>query len=588
MKRMKLLSKLLIFYLIFALVPIAVISHLSNSQNYKMVWKNTTYSTMQLADQILASMTSFVEELGYFTGISEEESVRRYLMNSENDMDYQDAKKILAVFDAYLNNVNFVERVNNIYLVGASGKTICDRYGVGPIDLQELQGIGQESLLHMATGKLVTTGNMNPHPSYKNEQFIYIGMPLVVRSLLEPYGAVVIEVKNSVFEQMCSAVRLSESGAFSVIGSDGKILFGDGSLSPKDIKTIYDALEVNDEENFIEKIGDEDTLLVCDAVPQTDWLLVGHVSMSDLMSDAYQFRHTLFSVLIVLVLCSIALYIYFSNQLVLPLRRLKATMKMAAMGNRDVRYQGYTHDEINDVGESFNDMLVELNRMAQQDLKRQATLQKTELNLLQAQINPHFLYNTLDSILWQAQVGNNEAVVNTVDALGNFFRTTLSKGSGWIRVHEEVEMIRNYLIIQKARYGDLLRYEIDMAPELADKLILKLTLQPIVENAIYHGLKSRAQGGLLKIKGREQGRYMVFTIEDNGKGMSEQELQKVRANLNRYPTSLYDRSDGGFGLRNVNGRIRLYYGNDCGVDLESSIENGTCVTIRLRKEAEDA
>lgn len=144
-------------------------------------------------------------------------------------------------------------------------------------------------------------------------------------------------------------------------------------------------------------------------------------------------------------------YIYFSNQLVLPLRRLKATMKMAAMGNRDVRYQGYTHDEINDVGESFNDMLVELNRMAQQDLKRQATLQKTELNLLQAQINPHFLYNTLDSILWQAQVGNNEAVVNTVDALGNFFRTTLSKGSGWIRVHEEVESLGWISIIHSSR-----------------------------------------------------------------------------------------------------------------------------------------
>ena len=587
-KHSGLLTKLLLIYLVFTLLPLGLIAYLSNGQNYQMVWKNTSNSTTQLSDQILASISSLISDTDYFSGIASEASVRSYLMNSNGAEDYRDAKAILSIFDLYLNNLTSSKNINNIYLIGAGGKSICDRYGVGRITVDDLAIIGQESLLHMSTGKLVTTGNMNPHVSYQDNQFVYIGMPLVIRSLLEPFGAVIVELKNDTVEALCRSVSISDTGAFTVIDKDNRILFGDASLGKPDVGAILEGIGTSPRGDFIEAVSGQDTLIVYNAVPQTDWILVGHVAMIDLMSDAYRFRQTLITVLIIIALCSIALYIYFSNQLILPLRRLKATMKLAAMGDMGVRYQGTTRDEISDVVESFNPMIVELDRMAKQDLKRQSALQKAELDLLQAQINPHFLYNTLDSILWQARVGNNESVVETVDALASFFRTTLSKGSGWIQVREEIRMIQNYLIIQKARYEDLLRYEIDVDPALGELFLLKLTLQPVVENAIYHGLKQRPDGGLLRVIGRSDGAYMLFTVEDDGPGMSPEDLARLKSKLNRYPGSLYDRNDGGFGLRNVNGRIRLYYGEGCGVDIVSEAGVGTTVTIRLRKEADHA
>ena len=206
---------------------------------------------------------------------------------------------------------------------------------------------------------------------------------------------------------------------------------------------------------------------------------------------------------------------------------------------------------------------------------------RAELRALQAQINPHFLYNTLDAIVWLAESGSTDEVVHITRALSDFFRISLSQGRDWIEVAEELKHLRGYLTIQKVRYRDILDYEIDVPEEAQEGLILKLLLQPLVENAIYHGIKFRRRGGKVRVVGRREGEQLHFAVIDNGPGMTEERLLEVIDGLGEEDTSA------GYGLSNVDRRIRLYYGIKQGLRIHSDSE-GTRVefTLPVRRQAD--
>ena len=201
-----------------------------------------------------------------------------------------------------------------------------------------------------------------------------------------------------------------------------------------------------------------------------------------------------------------------------------------------------------------------------------------ETKLLQVQINPHFLYNTLDTIVWLAEENKKEEVVSMVTALSEFFRTTLSKGRDFITVKEEESHVESYLKIQQFRYQDIMDYEINIDESMYGFVIPKLTLQPLVENALYHGVKNKRGKGMIRITGRLKGGDMIFKVIDDGKGMTEEELGKLQNSLKKDKS---DRKEDGFGLSNVNQRIRHYYGEGYGISFESRENEGTTATIIL-------
>ena len=223
-------------------------------------------------------------------------------------------------------------------------------------------------------------------------------------------------------------------------------------------------------------------------------------------------------------------------------------------------------------------MTEEIGVLVEDIKKKQANLHIAETRLLQAQINPHFLYNTLDTIVWLAEENKKEEVVSMVTALSEFFRTTLSKGRDFITVKEEESHIESYLKIQQFRYQDIMDYEIDIDESMYGFVIPKLTLQPLVENALYHGVKNKRGKGMIRITGRLEGSDMVFKVIDDGKGMTEEELGKLQNSLKKDKS---DRQEDGFGLSNVNQRIRHYYGESYGLSFESRENEGTTATIIL-------
>jgi two-component system sensor histidine kinase YesM len=242
-------------------------------------------------------------------------------------------------------------------------------------------------------------------------------------------------------------------------------------------------------------------------------------------------------------------------------------------------------DEITELGMSFNIMIGKIKELLDSKIKEQENLKKAELRALQAQINPHFLYNTLDTIIWMAESKKTDDVVDIVTALSSFFRISLSKGMDWITIGEEVERIRNYLTIQKMRYRDILDFKIEVDADVVENTILKLLLQPLVENALYHGIKNKREGGTISVRARRSGEdEILLEVEDDGIGFTPKKLAQLRAELNDDSGEI--KIESGFGIGNVNNRIRLYYGRSYGVSIRSEYNTGTCVTMVIPAKTE--
>jgi two-component system sensor histidine kinase YesM len=238
-------------------------------------------------------------------------------------------------------------------------------------------------------------------------------------------------------------------------------------------------------------------------------------------------------------------------------------------------------DEITEMGISFNIMIGKIRELLDAKVREQRNLKKAELRALQAQVNPHFLYNTLDTIVWMAEENKPQQVIDIVHSLSSFFRIALSKGMDWIPIRQEIEHIRNYLQIQKLRYDGILDYRIEVDDGILDGTILKLTLQPLAENALYHGIKNKRDGGSIVVRARRAGPgQAILEVEDNGVGLTPYKLEKTRAALNRSLEETASESVG-YGLANVNQRIKLYYGQEYGLSIDSQYQTGTKVTITI-------
>lgn len=255
-----------------------------------------------------------------------------------------------------------------------------------------------------------------------------------------------------------------------------------------------------------------------------------------------------------------------------PIQKLCNLTGKVAEGDFSVRSKSGSIHEISILSQSFNTMTEEIGNLVEDIKEKERNLHLMETQLLQEQINPHFLYNTLDTIVWLAEDNRNEEAVAMVTSLSDFFRTTLCQGRDKITVKEEESHIESYLKIQQFRYQDIMDYEIDINEEMYSYIIPKLLLQPLVENALYHGVKLKRGKSLIRVIGMKENENLIFKVLDNGKGMTKDELEQLRENIEKGPK---ERKTGSFGLANVNQRIRHYYGDNFGLYIESVENVGT-------------
>jgi len=293
---------------------------------------------------------------------------------------------------------------------------------------------------------------------------------------------------------------------------------------------------------------------------------------------------TILQILIIISSLVFSIHAYFSlsNSFEQSIGSMQALSNEIAQGNLQARTKKPDVTELEPLANNMNLMAEQIDLLIKKNIEEQQNFQKAEMKALQAQITPHFLYNTFDTIIWLAEEEDTERVVKITKAFSEFLRISLSKGHEWITVQQELDHIRNYLTIQKIRYADILNYEIKIDEELNDYKIIKLVLQPLIENAIYHGIKNKRGRGHIEVTADytdDSRQQILFTVKDDGAGFTPERLAEVRKELTDASTDS-EKLSSVYGLYNVNKKLKLYYGNKTeGLKIESEHNIGTTISF---------
>lgn len=388
-------------------------------------------------------------------------------------------------------------------------------------------------------------------------------------------GVLLIDLNFNSIEQLCQKVNLGKRGYIYILDSKNNIIY-----HPQQ-ELIYTGLKSENNEEaykntygtFKQNVNNEERLLTIKNVGYTDWKVVAISYMDELSATKSSITNFSIIILVLGIVFIILIFIFISAKITKPIKLLDESMKMVEEGDLNVKVDIKGDKEVVNLSRSFNIMIAKIKQLMHQIVIEQESKRKSELDALQAQINPHFLYNTLDSIVWMAENGKSQDVITMVTSLARLFRISISRGKNIITVKEELEHARNYLIIQKVRYKSKFNFSIEAEDEVLQYKTLKLLLQPIIENALYHGIEYMVEEGFIKITAKKAQEKLLFEIKDNGLGMKPEVLENILSYI------ADTKGGSGVGVKNVHERIQLSFGSEYGVKIESELEEGTAVKI---------
>ncbi|MGG1555149.1 sensor histidine kinase [Paenibacillus ferrarius] len=394
-------------------------------------------------------------------------------------------------------------------------------------------------------------------------------------------GVALINMRESYIRNILLNVKASPNGVLALISPDG-VMYSKDLQSPYVIsdQVMNDIRHSADAQGSLREVSQSDRPMMIryTTLSLNHWKLAAIVPESDILSNASQIKTiTLYIVLIILLVFSVVATLVASS-LSNPIRFLSKQVKRVGKGDLNVSFRLNEQNEIGVLAQGLESLVESVRDLLERVKDEQEQKRQIELLALQAQIQPHFLYNTLGSIKHLVDLGEKEKASTMVSALTQFFRIGISKGREVISVREEIEHVRNYLLIQHIRYSTDFEFEIDIEEELLDLPIMKLTLQPIVENAIYHGAKNKHGRVLIRITGSRQGRLAVLEVFDDGAGMSKERLAQIQTSI-QSPT--VEEVPVTFGLRNVHKRLVLQFGEGFGLSLESREGEYTMVSVSI-------
>jgi two-component system sensor histidine kinase YesM len=401
----------------------------------------------------------------------------------------------------------------------------------------------------------------------------------IVKAVVDPgshqvQGVVLIDMRLKIMEEILGDMTVGLGGFLFIVAPGGAIVYT--PVNPIVYRVRDDWLDTP-RTSVVRRIKGADYQIVSQGSDYTKWKTVGVFPLDEIMSQVSTIRYYSVIIAVVTVLVALLVAVFFSNGIARPVIELRSLMKEAEEGNLAVRFDGRQEDEIGHLGKSFNAMIEEVQKLIALVYREQQSKREAELMTLQEQIKPHFLYNTLDTIQWMAQEHGAQDIVQVVSALTSLFRIALSRGKEIIRITDEMEHVRSYLIIQKARYEDKFDFTLSTDEEALSCMVLKLTVQPLVENAIYHGIKERRGHGTIQVEALRRDGMLVLRVSDDGVGMTPAKLEEVRALL----TTAHPRGEGleGYGIHNVHERIQLSFGTQYGLRFDSAPGRGTTVEI---------
>ena len=563
---------------VLLLGAVIIITVISLSYTRQSVFENSSLYTQTIIQQMNQNIDSYIdymENTSYL--VSSNEDVQKYLFGDTADPEARD--RILSQFETILDSRS---DILNLGIIAENGRMLINNGQ--RLTNQDLDIHSQEWYTNALEGResvYLTSSHVQHIISGERPWVITLSRGIRNKEMgtgQEKEGVFFIDLNYSAISELCDQSMVGNQGYAFIVDADGNIVY-----HPQQ-QQLYNELQTENIDLVMNAGSDIVTwgdginkkMYSISRSEKTGWTVVDCVRVEELLRRSNEAQSIY--VLVAIGLMAVALFFsrFVAKSITLPIQRLCDSMERVQEG--DFSVSDIVVDSENEIGsltKSFNVMTQRIHELMAQNIREQEAKRKSELKALQSQINPHFLYNTLDSIIWMAEGKKNEEVVLMTASLARLLRQSISNEDELVSIGQEIEYARGYLTIQKMRYKDKLEFWIEVEPSILNIRLIKLVLQPVIENAIYHGLKYKESRGLLLVKGFMKNGNAVLQVIDDGGGMDQETLDHI------YERHKVDYHSNGVGIYNVQKRLQLYYGNEYGIVYESKPGEGTTATITI-------
>ena len=517
----------------------------------------------EINKQIVLNYESYIESI-----IETANYIQRFSLPLDLKTDYEQLQNL------YTLNSQLKKDVVAIFLFNEEGiKLLGDR--IGPLSRNYILSepwftgaLSDPSIFHF-----LSSGKSSLAIDRKDEVISVAKQVNYIRGGISEIGVLLIELNFQVIRDLAEMTNLGHGGHILILdGGDALIYTSENPYELTDRSLDIAAEHVLG--GLKTSIEGRNLFLNINTLAHTRWRIATLINIDEIDAIRRSMLPVFLLIFAITMVTTTLVSIILSLRISLPVKQLQRIMFKIEQGAIDTEVSVKGQKEIVMLGHSFNSMIEKIRVLMDRVVTEQREKRKTELRALQNQINPHFLYNSLDSIVWLAEHERSEDVVTTVIALARFFRISISKGATFIPVSDEIDHVKNYLTIQSIRYVDKFTYSFDIDERLMSMNVMKLILQPLVENAIHHGLDE--DGGVIEIRGRLEPGWMFFDVRNNGYGLTEKRIEEIQ----NYLEGMGEAGPGiGVGLRNVQQRLKLYYGENAGLRFSGHSDEDTIVTV---------
>ncbi|WP_069999514.1 sensor histidine kinase [Cellulosilyticum sp. I15G10I2] len=565
-KNLSLRSKLFIQYCIFAILFTSMITYLVYSLFYLKLQENKVDYTLEISNRTKYNLEFLLTSIdNTATLLSNDEEIRNKLSQYNDDKEY--INTILK------NTVTVQEYIKGVYILGNNGKVYTSDWAINEDLLkQKYNHLLQEKDVYDLFTK-----------SYSRDYHISSTMKVLtyVRKIYDyrverNYGTLIIDINYDSLRDLITTVSVANPQKLLIVNEAGETLFTyPYNVILDDVLIEYPDLLQHKDLKITGHFFKKRSIIVSNTIKHTNWTLIGIHPMDKILEDSKNILHLMFKTAAIFLFLSLFSAYALSYAITKPIIELANTMHLVEAGNLSVPVKVRSNDELGALALAFNNMLKKLNYFINKAIEVEQQKSNMEFQILQAQINPHFLYNTLDSIRWLATFHNIKTISTMVTCIINLLKYNFSRKGEVVRLDEELDNVKAYLYIQKYRYGDMFDVIYDIPNELLNCYTIKFILQPIVENSIFHGLEDLDTQGLITISAHLDKEYLFLTVKDNGVGMTEEQLENARKGKSS------DKKYNEIGIKNIDERIKFYCGSAFGLGLSSIKNAGTIVTIKL-------
>lgn len=573
--------KLNLTNILIIVIPMILLAFLANKVSSDIIIEKSINNSVQELTVVTRSIDSLLNQVEYLSKLTANNyNIQQILTESENDIANFLAKRNDAVssLDSIVGEQDIITSAlvfTNEGSIFSSSKVGTYKISVDDKDLSDILNMAQNQ-----KGKVIWR-NTRPIDYYigkQNVNCVSLFRALINRNTGQVMGSIELDVDQKTIAQLFSISDNIKMGDTFIINKSGQIVSSsnESKLFQKiDMQDYFSWIIHNNNSGKVFTIENSRYLVTSVQYERLGWYMVSVIPLKKLMEDTEKVTNLIFFISLICISLAVITSIFNSRAITKPIISLSKDMSYAGQGDMEVRATVFGNDEVGTLSKSFNTMMERISHLMDKVYDEQKKKRNFELQALQSQINPHFLYNTLESICSLANKNRNEDVVIMVKSLALFYRSVLSKGRNVITIKEEIDNIKSYLSIQKIRYGQKFDYTIDIDKSILDKSIVKLTLQPLVENSIYHGIRQKRSQGTIIIHGTIVREVLKISVQDDGIGFDENECIRILT------ATVEEKELKNYGLKNVHERIKLYFGPEYGLNISSSPGQGTRVEVVL-------